>query len=222
MKKIKTQIIQLQLSISKELTRYSIIFGILLVGFVVASFLTKMYQLLIVMAVMEVLFTYIYFSRYGAMIKKQKQDNLLEFVNLFTFFRIYLKNGFGVYSSLKEISSFANPSLKLLIEKLLVDIDEDKSITPYINFAHNFDELIVEEMMISIYQMVDDGSNSNYLMQFELIFDKFSELLHQNLLNTKDRKLGGLTITSLLGSAYLIVMITFGVISLLGDMLNGI
>ena len=154
--------------------------------------------------------------------KKRKQDNLIEFVSLFTFFKIYIKNGFGVYSSLKEISSFANSSLKGDIEKLLQDIDEDKTITPFINFAHNFDELIVEEMMISIYQMVDDGSDSNYLLQFELIFDKFSDLLHSGQLSSKDKSLSSLTSSALIGSAYLIIVITVGVITLLGDMINGL
>ena len=154
--------------------------------------------------------------------KKQKQNNLLEFVNLFTFFRMYLKNGMGVYTSLREISAFANPSLKELLDRLLNDIDKDKTITPFINFAHNFDELVVEEMMISIYQMVDDGTNSSYLLQFELIFDKFSELLHKKQLDSKDKTLSTLTSSALVGSAYLIVFITFGVSNLLGVMISGI
>ena len=90
------------------------------------------------------------------------------------------------------------------------------------NFAHHFEELIVEEMMISIYQMIDDGSDSNYLIQFELIFDKFSELLHAKQLNNKDKSLANLTMSSLVGSAYLIIMITLGVVTLLGEMLNGL
>ena len=134
--------------------------------------------MLIGLLFMIVLFTYFYFSRYKGMERKRKQIDLIEFVNLFTFFKMYLKNGFGVYSSLKEIANFANPSLREKLEKLISDIDVDKTIEPYINFAHSFEELIVEEMMISIYQMVDDGADSNYLIQFELIFDKFSELLH--------------------------------------------
>ena len=77
-------------------------------------------------------------------------------------------------------------------------------------------------MMISIYQMIDDGSDSNYLVQFELIFDKFSELLHTKQLNNKDKSLANLTMTSLVGSAYLIITITLGVVTLLGEMLNGL
>ena len=222
MNKLKERLIALNISFSKEIVRYVAIVVVLLTGFVVAALLTKTYYLFIVMAMIIIAFSYLYFSRYKSMEKRQRQDNLMEFVNLFTFFKMYLKNGFGVYSSLKEMANFANPSLREMLEKLLSQIDEDKSITPFINFAHNFNELIVEEMMISIYQMIDDGSDSNYLIQFELIFDKLSDLLYSGQLKNKDKGLANIATSSLIGSAYLIITITMGVVTLLGDMINGL
>ena len=220
MNKIKERLIRLNISFNKELVRYIIVVAVLLAIFTVSALLTKTYPLFIVMGILLSLFSYLYFSRYKAMEKKRQQDNLLEFVNLFTFFKIYLKNGYGVYSALQEITKFANSSLKEYMDKLIFDIDEDKTVNPFVNFAHNFNELIVEEMMITIYQMVDDGINSSHLLQFEIIFDKFSEILYKEQLEAKDRSLSSLTSSSLIGSAYLIVVIAIGVITLLGDMLN--
>ena len=220
MNKIKERLIRLNISFNKELVRYIVVVVVLLAIFTVSALLTKTYPLFIVMWIVLALFSYLYFSRYKAMEKKRQQDNLLEFVNLFTFFKIYLKNGYGVYSALQEITKFANSSLKEYMDKLIFDIDEDKTVNPFINFAHNFNELIVEEMMITIYQMVDDGINSSHLLQFEIIFDKFSEILYKEQLEAKDRSLSSLTSSSLIGSAYLIVVIAVGVITLLGDMLN--
>lgn len=220
MNKIKERLIRLNISFNKELVRYIIVVVVLLAIFTVSALLTKTYPLFIVMGIVLALFSYLYFSRYKAMEKKRQQDNLLEFVNLFTFFKIYLKNGYGVYSALQEITKFANSSLKEYMDKLIFDIDEDKTVNPFINFAHNFNELIVEEMMITIYQMVDDGINSSHLLQFEIIFDKFSEILYKEQLEVKDRSLSSLTSSSLIGSSYLIVVIAIGVITLLGDMLN--
>ena len=222
MSKLKERMSALHISFNKEIVRFAIIAVIITVAFLVAILLSKIYYLAIAYLMLMLIFSYFYFSRYKSMEKKQKNDDLIEFVNLFTFFRIYLKNGFGVYSSLQEISSFANQSLKGKLEKLLKEIDEDKTVVPFVNFAHHFEELIVKEMMISIYQMIDDGSESNYLIQFELIFDKFSELLHSKQLNNKDKSLANLTMTSLVGSAYLIIMITIGVVTLIGEMLNGL
>lgn len=204
------------------MTRFVLIILVVTTGISAASLITKNYGILIGLLAFIIVFTYFYFSRYSSIEKRQKQDNLLEFVNLFTFFRMYIRNGFGVYTSLQEVSKFANPSLQELMKKLIEEIDKDKTISPFMNFAHNFDELVVEEIMISIYQMIDDGTNSNYLMQFELIFDKFSEILHKGQLDSKDKKLSTLTSSALFGSAYLIVMITMGVINLLGVMISGI
>lgn len=222
MSKIKDRLVALHISFNKEIVRFVIITVLISAIFITITLISKIYYLFIAYAMVMLIFSYFYFSRYKSLEKKNKQDDLIEFVNLFTFFRMYLKNGFGVYTSLKEIANFANFSLKEKLEKLVKDIDEDKTVTPFVNFAHNFDELIVEEMMISIYQMIDDGSDSNYLIQFELIFDKFSELLHAKQLNSKDKTLANLTSTALIGSAYLIITITLGVVTLLGEMLNGL
>lgn len=221
-KKLRERVNNLHISFNKEIVRFVIITVILIIGFIVATVLSKTYPLLIIMMIVLILFSYLYFSRYKTMEKKNKRDDLLEFVNLFTFFRIYLKNGYGVYSALKEIANFANSSLRENLITLINEIDNDKSITPFINFAHKFDELLIEEMMVSIYQMIDDGSSSNYLVQFELIFDKFSETLHKEQIELKDHRLANLTASSLIGSAYLIILITIGVITLIGDMLNGL
>lgn len=222
MNKLKAKIINLNMSVNKEIVRFVIIAVVLIAGFVSAALLMKNYVILLFLIAVLVLFSYFYFSRYKTIEKKRRQENLTEFANLFTFFRIYLRNGFGVYTSLREITTFANPSLKELLEKLLQDIDLDKSITPFIEFSHSFDELIVEEMMISIYQMIDDGSDSNYLTQFELIFDKFSDILHHNEIVLKDKSLANLTSSAIIGSAYLIIIISVGVINLLGVMFNGV
>lgn len=222
MNKLKDKIIKLNLSLNKEIVRYVIITVTLIAIFVAMSLLLKNYLILIMLGGVMIVFTYFYFSRYKTIEKKRRQENLTEFANLFTFFRIYLKNGFGVYTSLREITTFASPSLKELLEKLIQDIDVDKSITPFIEFSHNFDELIVEEMMISIYQIIEDGSDSNYLTQFELIFDKFSDILHHNEIVLKDKSLGTLTSSAIIGSAYLIIIITVGVINLLEAMFNGL
>ena len=39
--------------------------------------------------------------------------------HLFSYFKIYIKNGYSVYSALKEIRLFASPSLGKLLEDLV-------------------------------------------------------------------------------------------------------
>ena len=222
MNKLKERLIRLNISFRKELIRYIIISVVLIIIFTVVSLLTKIYYLFIVMALVLLGFSYLYISRYKSIEDKRKQNDLLEFVNLFAFFRIYLKNGLNVYSALKEMINFANPNLKELFQKLIDEIDENKTVEPFIKFAKYFNNLLVEEMMVSVYQIIDDGSDSNHLIQFELIYDKFSETLQKERMNAKDKSLANITVSALVGSAYLITVITIGIISILGDMMNGL
>lgn len=168
------------------------------------------------------LFTIFFLTRYGTQIDKENALNLEEFCNLFAYFKIYIHNGYNVYSALKEISKFANNSLKKLLDELIHEIDVDKTIEPFVKFAKKFNEIIVEEMMLTIYQMVDDGINSEHLIQYELIFDKFSDLMYQRTLKQKDSKLATISSGCLVASSYLMIVLTIGIISVIGELINGI
>ena len=222
MKKIKDKILYLGLSIKKELLIFCIAnFSILLASALIAI-LTKKWQILGFGAGFAVLFSILFVTRYDSKIAKSKSNNLVEFSELFGFFRIYIRNGYSVYSALKEITNFANPELNKMLSNLIKEIDEDKTIQPFINFARNFDEIIIEEIMISIYQMIDEGEQSNYLNQFEFIFDKFSDLLSERNLKKKDSLLGTISSAPLVGSCFLIIVITIGIIGIIGEVTNGI
>ena len=220
MKKLKEQMIRLKLSPRAEITKLLSIILVILVGTFLCSYFIKSWLYLSIGAGLSLIIIVFYLSRYGTMIDRINKDNLDEFINLFSYFRIYIHNGYNVYTALKEISFFANQDLRELLEILLNEIDEDKSVRPFIKFSKNFNEILVEEMMISIYQMIDDGEQSNYLQQFEMIFDKFSDVTAEKNLKAKDSSLGTLSSAPLVGSCFLIIMITIGIIGVLGDLMN--
>lgn len=168
------------------------------------------------------IFSIVFLTRYSKRIASRNSENLQDFATLFGYFRIYIHNGYSVYSALKELLNFANPDLEKGLSVLIEEIDEDKSVQPFIKFSKQFNEIIIEELMISIYQLIDDGESSDYLVQFELIFDKFSEILYEKYLKSKDSKLATLSSAPLIGSCFLIVVLTIGIISIIGGLINGI
>lgn len=222
MKKIIKQINQLGLSLKKEIIKFSVSNFIILAAFIAAGIFEKKQIFFGIGPGFAVVFSLFYVTRYESAINKINQENLLEFSHLFGFFRIYIKNGYNVFNALEEIATFANKNLKEMLTKLLSDIDEDKTVQPFVNFAHNFNEIIIEELMISIYQMIDDGEQSNYLSQFEFIFDKFSETINEKELKKKDSRLGTISSAPLIGSCLLIIVITIGIVGILGEITNGI
>lgn len=141
---------------------------------------------------------------------------------MLSFFKTYIKNDYSVYQCFVEISNFTSGLLLERINKLIEEIDNDKSITPFINFSNHFHSMQIEQLMICLYQMVDEGTNLAYLQQFELLFAKLREESLKDELDHKYKSLSSATIFPLIGSALLIVMITFGIIEVIGESLNGL
>ena len=220
MKKLKSRMINLGLSPKKELST-GLLISLFFIGLGVASlFLVETYLYLGISLGVMLIFNIFYFTRYSSMEKTQADQAKQDFVSLFTFFKIYLHNGYSVYTALKEIQSFADKQLTMFLSELIHDIDEDKSITPFIRFGRKFNDLVIEEMMISIYQMIDDGSNPSHLSQFDLIFGKISDLAYQKELNKKRNGLASMSTFPLVGSGVLIIMVTFGIITVMEEMIN--
>ena len=222
MKKLKEKMLILGLNPKKELVTVLIVDLVLIVASVLLFLFLKEVMYLGLCLGLAFIFDLAFLSRYSRQINEKNGKNLQEFSVIFGYFKIYIHNGYSVYSALKELITFASPDLKKMLEELINEIDSDKSVQPFVKFAKQFNEIIVEEMMISIYQMIDDGASSDYLVQFDLIFDKFSDLLYQKYLQKKNSRLGTISSTALIGSSFLVVVLTIGIISIIGEVINGI
>lgn len=221
-KRFKDKILLAGLNPKKEFWIFvSVNFALLVVGVLLFVFLKDIIYSAIVLGLMFI-FSLLFLTRYSKRISQKNTENLQDFATLFGYFRIFIHNGYSVYSALRELLNFANPDLEKGIQNLLDEIDSDKSVQPFIKFSKQFNEIIIEELMISIYQLIDDGESSDYLIQFELIFDKFSEILYSKYLKSKDSKLATLSSAPLIGSCFLIVVLTIGIINIIGGLINGI
>ena len=221
-KRLKAQMLELGLNPKKEGLILLISNLALISAGVISYILLKQLLYSLISVGVMLIFDFVFVTRYSKKIDAKNIENLQDFATLFGYFRIFIHNGYSVYSALKELVLFANDDLKKYLNELLSNIDEDKTVQPFIDFAHHFNEIIVEEMMISIYQLIDDGETSDYLIQFELIFDKFSDLLYQRYLRGKDSRLGTIGSAPLIGSCFLIIVLTIGIINVIGGLINGI
>ena len=220
MSKLRARIVSLGLSVSKEITT-AIIVNIVIVLFgAILYFLQQNVVYFVISGVLLIVFNFLYFTRYKRYEDAQKTATKSEFVMIFTFFKIYLHNGYSVYSAFKEIRHFAEKDLLSRIVDLLKEIDEDKSVQPFVRFGRKFNDLMIEEMMISLYQMIDDGSNTTSLTQFDLIFDKIREEECRRELDKKRSRLASMSAMPLVGSGLLIIMVTFGVITVMEEMIS--
>ena len=106
------------------------------------------------------------------------------------------------------------------IQSLITQIDNDKSVKPFINFANKFTNKIANNVMLSIYQMVDEGENNIHLLHFQSLFEELKRNQQKDLIDGKDRSMSSLSSLPLIGAGAITVLLTFGIIFLMGEMIN--
>ena len=175
---------------------------------------------LIIPLILLIFYTYFYFSRYTNQLKNLYNERMEEFIRLFTFLGIYINDGFNVFRALESIKPFASKNFLPLLERLLQEIEIDKSVTPFIHFSSAFLDISVKEVMISVYQMVDEGQGGPYIQQFQHIFGKLSDEKHALAKQKRIDSLGKMSILPLVGSGITMFMITLSLFEMMGDVMN--
>lgn len=221
MNRFREKVVSLGLNYRRELTVIIVVNVLVLIVSIAVPLVLGNYLLMLIGVPVLVAFNVIYLMRYNGGNAKREKALQDELVYLLSYFKIYLTNGYNVYQAIREIVPYAGVELQEMLNELLTDIDADKSVDPFIKFARNFHLLAIEQLMISIYQMIDEGNRTNYLRQFELIFDKLQDEMHASLIDKKQSALQSASIFPLIGSALLIIVVTMGVIGVIGDMVNG-
>ena len=221
MQKLKSKIESLNLDFSKEMMKLGVINLILIVGIVVLSIFKFNVIAISLLLGALVIFNYFFLTRYSK-IEKEKKVKLDEsFIEVFSFLRIYLSNKETVYHSLNEVKAFADSTLEEKLELLINQIDEDKSIKPYIEFASIFQDKVIEEVMIALYEITNSGSSDIYLNQFNKIFEELKTRIENEKSYKRIKFFDNLNIFSIVGSGIIMVTLSFAVISLLGGIING-
>ena len=219
-KSFKERITSLGLSYSKEMTILSLLIVLIMGLGVLAYWYYRAIFVLGIALLIMVLFIYMYFSRYKMLEKKLEQDHVNELISLLSYFEIFVANGNNIYMSFKLLIPYASTYMEEAINSLLNQIDMDKSVTPFITFAHKFTNRTIESLMLSIYQMVELGSNSNQFSEFNLIFSNVNRDHQEKIIDHKKKTLDVLNSFPLFGAGAITIILSISILSLIGDMVN--
>lgn len=210
----------LGLSIKKEVLFFIILNvlmilpSIFLVVFKVPNFLILIYIIFIPFA------DFFYFSRYKSIETRIKNEHNNEFINLLSYFEIFISNHNNVYQSLKMLLPYSSSWMSEKIESLLSMIDRDKSVAPFITFSHKFTLLTIENVMISIFQMVEMGNDEGALTEFHIVFSSLSDALYKNKIDALEKSSDSLNAFPLLGAGLVTITLILAIVSVLGDITN--
>ncbi|MCR5505850.1 MAG: hypothetical protein K6F07_02515 [Bacilli bacterium] len=191
----------------------------ILISFILYYYTKQLYLGLASLLSIVVINAFLYI-RYSSKKKAIMSDHEEEFVTIITYFQIFVSNNFNVYTSFKSIIPYCSEWMADKINIFLFQIDSDKTIKPFIDFANNFKNAITHNVMLSIYQMVDEGSSGAHMLQFSILFDQLSRSHQRAMIDKKDHSLGSLASLPLVGAGAITLLITFGIMSIMGEMIN--
>ena len=217
MKKLKQRIINLNLNPRNELLKFILIMVVGIAAAILIYIFLKSWTYFVIALLLIILFSYLFLGRYSMLVEDKRKRLEDEFVEMFSYLRIYLVNKQNVYQALKESSQFTSLEMKEEVNTFLKRVDEDKTVVPFIEFGKNLKNTVIEEVMISLYQMVDAGSTLNYLNQFIKLFENFQVRFKKEDLDRRLRRLDLFNTLSLLGVGYLMVIILLVIVTIIGD-----
>lgn len=220
MKNFKKTLNFLSLDYKKEITKI-VFLSILLICLNTLLFIfNKTIAVNIIALVGSITLLYLYASRYSSLKKQLMKERENEFISIISYFKIFISNNLNVYNSLEALLPYCSYWMKEEVEKLLRNIDEDKSVQPFVDFGKVFNNTVIENVMISIYQMIDEGENMHSLSQFSLLFNEFSKNNDEEAYEKKIKSLDSMNTFPLIGAGVITIILTFGLFSIIGDLIN--
>jgi len=218
--KLKEIIEFVGLSYKKEILKIAMInvaFVLALLGFFI---LTKSLITMIIFIIGGLILDFFMLTRYSDKKKAILKNRENELIAIVSYFEVYIQNNNNVYQSFNQLLPYCSDWMKEKIETLLNEIDSDKSVQPFINFADNFSQLSIHSLMLSIYQMVDQGENSEQLIQFNIIYDELAKNRNKEMVEQKDKSLSSMSTFPLIGAGLITISLTISILSILGDLID--
>ena len=221
LKKLKQKILNLKLDLKKEFLKFLIGNLVITAVGIALIFIYKSLYYLFFIAIGDLFFSYLFLSRYNQIESDKRKRLEVEFVEVFSYLRIYLLNKETVYTALNKANQYTSKEMNAKISEFLIKIDEDKSIVPFLEFGKYFKNKTIEEVMIALYQMVDGGYQENYINQFIIVFENLRKISEEGSLNNRYKKMNNLNLFTLFGSAYLMLVMLIVIVTVIGEMTNG-
>ncbi len=219
-KSLKTRLTLLGLSYQKEVAILLINPMIFAIGGFTIYFFFKEIIAGVGIAIAGLVLDYLYFSRYSKLEKEMEREHINEFISLMSYFEAFISNGNNVYNSFKMLIPYSSPYMDDVINSLLIQIDMDKSVGPYITFASKFNSHVIESLMLSIYQMIDSGESTNQFTEFEFLFSNIKNSYSESLIEEKKKSLDSLNSFPLIGAGFLTITLSICIVSLIGGYIN--
>lgn len=205
---------------NKEYLKIAIINIVSIALLVTLTILLKQIMAVFIGIIVILVVNYLIFDSYLIRKKEILNERENEFITMISYIQFFLSNSYNIYQSFQAVSAYASAWMEEQLQSLILEIDHDKSVKPFLNFANKFQTHSTNNIMLSLYQMVDEGENSLHMMQFNNLFLQLSRNQQKQLIDNKDRSMSSLSSLPLIGAGAITILLTFGIISIMGEMVS--
>lgn len=220
LKRFDALLLFISASKTKEIIKIAIANILITSGAVTLTIFLKQVMIAFLGIITLVIVNYLIFNSYIDKKKAILDEREHEFIAIISYFQFFITNSYNVYQAFQSLIAYASPWMEEQIQSLILEIDNDKSVKPFINFANKFKNNVAGNVMMSIYQMVDEGENGLHMYQFNSLFQQLSKSQQIELIDSKERSMGSISSYPLIGAGAITVLLTFGIISVMGEMIN--
>jgi len=163
-------------------------------------------------------------QRFQRQVNNELNSRLLQkqIMDAYRLIKVLILQGQTPYQAMQTILPFLDASLAEAFHGLLIDIDQDKSLQPYLQFAKRFQSLMVEQLLFSLYQLENQGGDGKQLQQFQYLFDQLEHQFYQQELLQFHEKMQQQSNWVMIATSLIAMTLLVGVMQLIGGMLNGI
>ena len=156
-----------------------------------------------------------------------QQDNYLRarqkhMIDAYRLIKVMLMQSISPYQALQTVLPFVDAKLAENIHDLLMAIDQDKSIHPYLHFASGFHSLMIEQLFFALYQLENQGGHSQQLQQFQYLFDQAEHQYYQSQLNQFHEGMQNANGYVMVATGMIAFSLLIGVMQLIAGMMYGL
>ena len=217
----KDKIIELGLNYKKENIK-TIAANIILLGIAALAFYFLRLKIIFAIGIFLLIVLNFYISyMYDKKLANFRRKNEVNFVIVLNYVKTYLTVNYNVYKALEETIQYVDKYMQDQIGLLLCQIDNDKTIVPFIEFAKKFHSRIIEQVMISLYLMVDNGTEKEYITRFGPIFNQLEKENETKIVKNVEDSYNSLNLMPVIGAAIITLIIVTGILGMMGDVLSG-
>lgn len=153
---------------------------------------------------------------------QRTRTNQKNMIDAYRLIKVMLMQSISPYQALQTVLPFVDAELAGHLHDLLMAIDQDKSIHPYLHFASSFRSLMIEQLFFALYQLENQGGHSQQLQQFQYLFDQAEHQYYQSQLNQFHEGMQNANGYVMVATGMIAFSLLIGVMQLIAGMMYGL